>query len=150
MQANSPTSLKAFLLAFMAVNFRDSVSVFTRIFDMSRELLSIYCKNYFGAAALFASVTASVCGRWDMLFIFIQGNCLTSITQGLLASKNNAKPRSQAPEARGLIYKYKILEYITLIWMWNKIPLEVITINLDVNIYLFDVPKTIFATVVLP
>ena len=85
MQANNPNNFKAYVLAFMAVNLRDAVSVFTRISDMNRELLSnleMYCKNYFNAAALFVRVTVSVCGHWDMLFQFIQGNCLTSIIQG--------------------------------------------------------------------
>ena len=86
MQADNPNNFNAFLLAFIPANFRDAVSVLTRIFDMNRELLSIYCKNYFSAAALFASVTASVCGRWDMLFQFIQGNCLTSIIQGFASN----------------------------------------------------------------
>ena len=47
----------------MAVNLRDAVSVFTRISDIDRELLSkleIYCKNYFNASALFVRFTVSV------------------------------------------------------------------------------------------
>jgi hypothetical protein len=80
----NPNNLKAYVLAFMAVNLRDAVSVFTRISDIDRELLSkleIYCKNYFNASALFVRVT-EVCGHWGMLFRFIQTNCLTSIIQG--------------------------------------------------------------------
>ena len=65
MQANNPNSLKAFLLAFMAANFTEAVSVFTRISDMNTELLSIHCKNYFSAAAVFASVSVSV---WTLIY----------------------------------------------------------------------------------
>ena len=138
MQADSPNSLKAFLLAFMAVNFRDAVSVFTRIFDMNMELLSIHCKNYFSAVAVFVSVTASVCGHWYTRKLFEK----YSAGLGL-----KTRRRREAKHQRLRVY-YKNKKYLS--GCGNKITLEMIIINLDINIYLFGVPKTIFVTVVLP
>jgi hypothetical protein len=59
-----------YAIAFMAVNPRDAVSIFSRIMDMKQELLAKLnrcCVNYFNAAALFLSrITVSV---WTVGYI---------------------------------------------------------------------------------
>ena len=58
-----------YVLAFVAVNLRDAVSIFSRITDMSEDLLSKLdkcCKDYFNAAALFLRVTVSA---WTVGYI---------------------------------------------------------------------------------
>ncbi len=67
--SSSSPNLMPYVLAFMAVNLRDAVSIFSRITDMSEGLLSKLdkcCKNYFNAAALFLRVTVSV---WTVGYI---------------------------------------------------------------------------------
>ena len=52
-----------YAIAYMAVNLRDAVSIFSRITDMKQELLAKLnrcCVNYFNAAALFLRITVSV------------------------------------------------------------------------------------------
>jgi hypothetical protein len=58
----NPNNLKAYVLAFMAINLRDAVSVFTCISDIETCFLHLKytAKNYFNASALFVRVTVSV------------------------------------------------------------------------------------------
>jgi hypothetical protein len=70
----NPNNLKAYVLAFMAVNLRDA----TRISDIDRELLSkleIYCKNYFNASALFVRVTVSVWTLHGACYKYVPVRC---------------------------------------------------------------------------
>jgi hypothetical protein len=59
-----------YAIAFMAVNLRDAVSIFSQITDMKQELLAKLnrcCVNYFNAAALFLSrITVRV---WTLGYI---------------------------------------------------------------------------------
>ncbi len=63
--SSNSADLKVYALAFMAVNLRDAVSIFSRVTNMSQGLLSDlnkYCKRYFNAASLFVRVTVRVAG----------------------------------------------------------------------------------------
>ena len=132
MQANNPNNLKAYVLAFMAVNLRDAVSVFTRISDMNRELLSkleIYCKNYFNAAALFVRVTVSV---WTLghvvpvhtrkLFDKYNTGLGLNTMQGREAKHQRLGAYCKNTTVKNRWHQVFRHEYMTLIWLREQNP----------------------------
>jgi hypothetical protein len=132
--ANNPNNLKAYVLAFMAVNLRDAVSVFTRISDMDRELLSkleIYCKNYFNASALFVRVTVSV---WTLghvvpvhaskLFDKYNTGLGLNTMQGREAKHQRLAAYSKNTTVKNMWKQVFRHEYMTLIWLKEQNPFK--------------------------
>jgi hypothetical protein len=127
----NPNNLKAYVLAFMAVNLRDAVSVFTRISDIDRELLSkleIYCKNYFNASALFVRVTVSV---WTGRVVPVHTNKLfdkynTGLGLNTMQGRE-AKHQRRGDYSKNITVKNRWQqvfrhEYMALIWLRERNP----------------------------
>ena len=124
--------LTVYVVAFMAVNLRDSLSIFSRITNMEQALLTKldqYCVNYFNAAALFLRVTVSV---WTLGYIvpvhakklfekFKTGLGLNTM-QG-----RKAKHQRLGEHAKNTTHKKKWQqifrhEYVTLVWLREQNP----------------------------
>jgi hypothetical protein len=140
----------------MAVNLRDAVS----ISDIDRELLSkleIYCKNYLNASALFVRLTVNV---WTL------GHVVPVHTNKLFGKYNtglglNAMQGREGKHQRLGAYSKNTTvknrwqqvfrhEYMTLIWLREQNPFrdDYSKSSYKYCMYLFDVAKTTFATVV--
>ena len=128
----NPNNLKAYVLAFMAVNLMDAVSVFTRISDMDRDLLSkleIYCKNYFNAPAFFVRVTVSV---WTLghvvpvhtnkLFDKYNTGLGLNTMQGREAKHQLLVAYSKNPTVKNRWQQVFRHEYMTLTWLREQNP----------------------------
>ena len=121
-----------YVLAFMAVNLRDTVSIFSRITDMWKSLLAKLdkcCKNYFNAAALFLRVTVSV---WTVGYIVpvhtrkLFQKYHTSLGLNTMQGRE-AKHQRLAAYSKNTTMKNKWLqifrhEYMTLIWLGEQNP----------------------------
>jgi hypothetical protein len=128
----NPNNLKAYVLAFMAVNQRDAVSVFTCISDIDRDLLSkfeICCKNYFNASALFVRVTISV---WTLghvvpvhtnkLFDKYNTGLGLNTMQGLEAKHQRLGAYSKNTTVKNRWQQVFRHKYMTLIWLREQNP----------------------------
>ena len=122
-----------YAIAFMAVNLRDAVSIFSRITDMKQELLANLnrcCVNYFNAAALFLSrITVSV---WTLGYIVpVHANKMfekfkTGLGLNTMQGRE-AKHQRLGGYAKNTTHQNKWQqifrhEYISLVWLREQNP----------------------------
>ena len=132
--SSNSADLKVYALAFMAVNLRDAVSIFSRVTNMSQGLLSDlnkYCKRYFNAAALFVRVTVSV---WTLRYIvpvhtkklFQKYQCSLGLNtmQGREAKHQRLAAYSKNTTVKNKWQQIFRHEYMTLIWLREQNPFQ--------------------------
>jgi hypothetical protein len=120
-------NLIVYVLAFLAINLRDAVAIFSRITDMNKDLfteLEICCTNYFNAASLCLRVTVSV---WTLGYIVpvhtkqVFGKYGVSLGINTMQG-HEAKHQRLAQYAKNTTFKnrwHQIFrhEYMCLIWL---------------------------------
>lgn len=125
-------SLKVYVLAFMALNLRDAVAIFSRITNMNEDLLvelEKCCTSYFNAASLFLRVTVSV---WTLGYIVPVHTKQVFTKYGVSLGINTmqgreAKHQRLAEYAKNTTFKDRWCqifrhEYMTLIWLREQNP----------------------------
>ena len=125
-------NLIVYVLAFMAINLRDAVAIFSRTTDMNKDLLTDlekYCTNYFNAASLFLRVTVSV---WTLGYIVPVHTKKVFEKYGVSLGINTmqgreAKHQRLAQYAKNTTFKNRwrqifCHEYMCLIWLRQQNP----------------------------